>query len=180
MSLSDAFLNWCPVLGTPQYAMCLVNFLFFGFCWICISVTIDQRTISSAHRHDDRCVWYAFGWYSRNELYFFFVRSKYSDWCECCAFGHNQATPWRSHIHILIENANSRDLTKTEYAISKSIIPFQKKFWFYTWHRPTLSDLSIDMLPKLSEHGTNFKQSNWFISFFDCAFQLYSTHPGDA
>lgn len=30
----------------------------------------------------------------------------------------------------------------------------------FTWHRPTLKFLSIEMLPKLSEHGTNFKQSS--------------------
>lgn len=48
-----------------------------------------------------------------------------------------------------------------------------------TWQRPTLRLLSIEMLPKLSEHGTNFKQSIWLMIVLSAALHWYRTQPGD-
>lgn len=49
----------------------------------------------------------------------------------------------------------------------------------FTWQRPTLRLLSIEILPKLSEHGTSFKQSIWLIIFLSVALHWYRTQPGE-
>lgn len=48
-----------------------------------------------------------------------------------------------------------------------------------TWQRPTLRLLSIEMLPKLSEQGTNFKQSIWLMILLSAALHWYRTQPGE-
>lgn len=161
-------LNRCPMLCSPQDAVGLMSFLFFGFRWIRVHKTIDKRPITTTNWQNywrTRC---EFGWYYWNVLHLLFVRPKYGDWSERCIFGNNQTSPRCSNVYIVIVNTNGGYLKiSKEISISWNII------------NSALSVVCniIRMLPGIGQHLSSCR---WICCPNSLSMGLISGNPTDS